>query len=96
MQIDRHYIARFPGKARAALHRVRRVLEARRNGVVTFFSAVSSGQGRKTLEVSARNTRPDKIEVSRKLMIGPRGGLFKITNGKRRYLKARDLGRKWA
>lgn len=90
MTIDKPYVSRASGKARQTLHRVLAALKARRNGVVTFFGVFQNG---KTLQVSARNTKPGKTHVSRTLMIGPRGGLSIVTNGKRRYLKARDLGR---
>lgn len=95
-EMDRHYLKAFPGKQRKTLHFVRRALSAKRNGVAAFFSFYRNPRG--GISVHARNTKPGMIEVSRVLMIGPRGGLFinrKGGRGTRRYLKAAQIGKGW-
>lgn len=88
--VDKTFAARFRGKARATIHRVRGVLKARRNGVCHVFTFAPEGRA---LRLYAQSERPDGITIARTLKVGPRGGLFQERHGKRRYLKASMIGR---
>lgn len=91
MEAERLFLKSYTAKARLALHRAARCLRAKRNGVVSFLSAAPAGRGR--LEVHVRNTRPDSVNVSRKFLIGPRGGISVERPNYRRYFKAAQLGK---
>jgi len=88
--VDKQFVGGYSGKVRKALHAARRSLAAKRNGVAWFFSAAPSGNG---LEVHARNTRPDKVNVSRKFYVGARGGLFVVRPNYKRYIRPSSFGK---